>query len=63
MVADAQRSRAPIQSLVDRVAAWFVPAVIVTALLTFAVWAIFGREPRFAYALVNGVAVRIIACP
>jgi Cu+-exporting ATPase len=63
MVADAQRSRAPIQSLVDRVAAWFVPAVIVTALLTFAVWAIFGPEPRFTFALVNAVAVLIIACP
>ncbi|MCU1228767.1 MAG: copper-translocating P-type ATPase [Acidobacteria bacterium] len=63
MVSQAQRSRAPIQRLADRVAAWFVPAVIVIALLTFAVWALAGPEPRFAYALVNAVAVLIIACP
>jgi Cu+-exporting ATPase len=63
MVSQAQRSRAPIQRLADRVAAWFVPAVIVIALLTFGVWALAGPEPRFAYALVNAVAVLIIACP
>lgn len=63
MVAEAQRSRAPIQRLADSVAAWFVPAVVVASLLTFSVWAAFGPEPRFAYALVNAVAVLIIACP
>src|SRR6266481_1865222 len=63
MVAEAQRSRAPIQSLADRVSAWFVPAVALVAVLTFAGWAIWGPEPRFAYALVNAVAVLIIACP
>jgi Cu+-exporting ATPase len=62
-VAEAQRSRAPIQSLADRVAAWFVPAVVVTAALTFLVWAGFGPEPRLAHGLVNAVAVLIIACP
>jgi Cu+-exporting ATPase len=63
LVGEAQRSRAPIQRLADVVAGWFVPAVIVTAVLTFAVWALFGPEPRMAYALVNAVAVLIIACP
>lgn len=63
MVADAQRSRAPIQRLVDVVAAYFVPAVIVTALMTFAAWAMFGPAPRMAFAIVNAVAVLIIACP
>jgi Cu+-exporting ATPase len=63
MVADAQRSRAPIQRLADRVAAWFVPAVIAAALATFAGWAMAGPQPRLAYALVNAVAVLIIACP
>jgi Cu+-exporting ATPase len=63
MVSQAQRSRAPIQRLADRVAAWFVPAVIAIAVLTFVVWSIFGPEPRLAYALVNAVAVLIIACP
>ena len=63
LVAEATRSRAPIQKLADRVSAWFVPAVVLTALVTFAVWAAFGPEPRFAYALVNMVAVLIIACP
>jgi Cu+-exporting ATPase len=63
LVAQAQRSRAPLQRLADLVAAWFVPAVIVIALLTFAVWWFFGPEPRLAYALVNAVAVLIIACP
>jgi Cu+-exporting ATPase len=63
MVSQAQRSRAPIQKLADRVSAWFVPAVIVVALLTFAIWAIAGPQPRLAYAIVNAVAVLIIACP
>ena len=63
MVAQAQRSRAPIQKLADRVSAWFVPTVIAIALLTFAAWALAGPQPRLAYALVNAVAVLIIACP
>ncbi len=63
MVADAQRSRAPIQRLADAVAAWFVPLVIAVALLAFAAWAMFGPEPRFAYGLVAAVSVLIIACP
>ena len=63
MVAAAQRSRAPIQRLADKVSAWFVPAVIAVALVAFAAWAIFGPEPRFAYALVAAVTVLIIACP
>jgi Cu+-exporting ATPase len=63
MVAQAQRSRAPIQRLADKVAAYFVPAVLITAVVTFIAWAIVGPEPRFAYALINSVAVLIIACP
>ena len=63
MVAAAQRSRAPIQRLADRVSAWFVPAVILAALVAFGAWAVFGPEPRFAYALVAAVTVLIIACP
>jgi Cu+-exporting ATPase len=63
MVAQAQRSRAPIQRLADQVAGWFVPAVIAVAVLAFAVWSVFGPEPRFAYALVAAVSVLIIACP
>ena len=63
MVAAAQRSRAPIQRLADRVAAWFVPAVIAVAVLAFSAWAMFGPEPRLAYALVAAVTVLIIACP
>ncbi|GAB4222382.1 MAG: heavy metal translocating P-type ATPase [Acidobacteriota bacterium] len=63
LVAEAQRSRAPIQNLADRVAAWFVPAVIAAAVLAFVAWAAFGPSPRLAYALVNAVAVLIIACP
>ncbi len=63
LVAEAQRSRAPIQRMADRVSGWFVPAVIAVALLAFAVWAIWGPEPRLAYALVAAVAVLIIACP
>jgi P-type Cu+ transporter len=63
MVAAAQRSRAPIQRLADYVAGWFVPAVILVALVAFAAWAIYGPEPRFAYGLVAAVTVLIIACP
>ncbi|HZC22190.1 MAG TPA: heavy metal translocating P-type ATPase [Candidatus Binatia bacterium] len=63
MVSEAQRTRAPIQRLADKVSGWFVPAVIATAVLTFIVWALFGPEPRLAHALVNSVAVLIIACP
>jgi Cu+-exporting ATPase len=63
MVAEAQRSRAPIQSLADKVSGYFVPAVVLVAVLTFIVWAIWGPEPRLAHALVNAVAVLIIACP
>jgi Cu+-exporting ATPase len=63
LVGEAQRSRAPIQRLADHVAAWFVPAVVVVSIATFIVWAMFGPEPRMAYALVNAVAVLIIACP
>ena len=63
MVGQAQRSRAPIQGLADKVASWFVPAVIAIAVITFAVWALVGKEPRFVYAIVNAVAVLIIACP
>jgi len=63
MVAEAQRSRAPVQRLADAVAAWFVPAVIAVSALTFVVWASAGPAPRFAHALVNAVAVLIIACP
>jgi Cu+-exporting ATPase len=63
MVSQAQRSRAPIQRLADKVAGWFVPAVIGIAVLTFIAWATLGPEPRFAHAIVNAVAVLIIACP
>jgi len=63
MVANAQRSRAPIQRLADQVAAWFVPLVIAAAIAAFAAWSWFGPEPRFAYALVAAVSVLIIACP
>ncbi len=63
MVAEAQRSRAPIQKLADLVAGYFVPIVIVVAIVTFAIWAAVGPEPRFAHALINAVAVLIIACP
>src|SRR5579871_4319373 len=63
MVAAAQRSRAPIQRLADRVSSWFVPLVIAIAILAFAAWATFGPEPRFAYGLVAAVTVLIIACP
>ena len=63
MVGEAQRTRAPIQRLADRVAAWFVPAVIAVAAITFVIWAVAGPEPRLQNALVNAVAVLIIACP
>jgi Cu+-exporting ATPase len=63
MVSEAQRTRAPIQRLVDVVSAYFVFAVLLVAVLTFAIWALLGPEPRMAYALVNAVAVLIIACP
>jgi Cu+-exporting ATPase len=63
MVADAQRTRAPIQKLADVVSGYFVPLVIVIALIAFAIWAMFGPEPRMAYAIINAVAVLIIACP
>ncbi|MBK9314756.1 MAG: heavy metal translocating P-type ATPase [Acidobacteria bacterium] len=63
MVSEAQRSRAPIQRLADTVSAWFVPLVILASIITFVVWSLIGPEPRFVYALVNAVAVLIIACP
>ena len=63
MVAEAQRSRAPIQALADKVAGWFVPAVLGAAAITFALWLWLGPEPRVAYAIANAVAVLIIACP
>ena len=63
LVGQAQRSRAPIQRLADRVAAWFVPAVVAVAAITFIAWFAFGPQPRLAHALVNAVAVLIIACP
>lgn len=63
MVADAQRSRAPIQKLVDKVSSYFVPAVILSAIVTFAIWATIGPDPKLAHAMINAVAVLIIACP
>jgi Cu+-exporting ATPase len=63
LVSEAQRSRAPIQRLADKVSAYFVPAVVVTAILTFVIWSVAGPEPRFVYGLVNAIAVLIIACP
>ncbi len=63
LVAEAQRSKAPVQRTADVVAAWFVPAVVAVSLLAFAAWALFGPEPRLAYAVINAVAVLIIACP
>ena len=63
MVSEAQRSRAPVQRLADAVAAWFVPAVVAVSIVTFIAWSLWGPEPRLAYALVNAVAVLIIACP
>jgi Cu+-exporting ATPase len=63
MVADAQRSRAPIQALADRVSAWFVPAIVLVAVGTFAIWMLVGPEPRVGHALLNAVSVLVIACP
>jgi Cu+-exporting ATPase len=63
MVSEAQRSRAPIQSLADQVSSYFVPAVILIALLTFIIWSLMGPQPSFLYGLINAVAVLIIACP
>jgi len=63
MVSEAQRSRAPIQKMADMVAGWFVPAVLLSAIVTFIIWSVFGPEPRMAHALINAVAVLIIACP
>src|SRR5260370_36706330 len=63
LVSEAQRSRAPLQRLADRVAAYFVPAVVLAAILTFFGWIFFGPEPRFAHALVAAVSLLIIACP
>ncbi|MEC5210771.1 Cu+-exporting ATPase [Psychrobacter sp. PL15] len=63
MVAEAQRSRAPIQKLVDKVAGWFVPVVLICSVITFIIWAVFGPAPAMAFALVNAIAVLIIACP
>jgi Cu+-exporting ATPase len=63
MVGEAQRSRAPIQRLADVVASYFVPAVVIVAVITFAMWILFGPEPKLAYGLVNAIAVLIIACP
>lgn len=63
LVGEAQRSRAPLQKVADRIASWFVPAVVVVAMATFTVWAAFGPSPSIGYAIVNAVAVLIIACP
>jgi Cu+-exporting ATPase len=63
MVSEAQRTRAPIQRLADKVASYFVPAILISSAITFAVWAIFGPQPHYAHAIVNAVAVLIIACP
>src|ERR1700722_3691829 len=63
MVSDAQRSRAPVQRLADRVAGYFVPAVVLVAVLCFIAWAAFGPQPKMAHALLSAVAVLIIACP
>jgi P-type Cu+ transporter len=63
MVGEAQRSRAPIQQLADRISRWFVPAVVLVAAITFVAWLVFGPEPQLTYSLVNAIAVLIIACP
>ncbi len=63
MVADAQRSRAPIQAVADRVSGWFVPLVLLIAVVTFVVWSLVGPEPRMGHALLNAIAVLVIACP
>src|SRR5690606_28078486 len=63
LVSDAQRSRAPSQKLADSVAAWFVPGVVAVSAATFLIWLLFGPDPRLTHAVVNAVAVLIIACP
>src|SRR5690554_4478405 len=63
MVNKASRSRAPIQKLADKISGWFVPIVVLISIITFIVWAVFGPEPKYVYALVNAIAVLIIACP
>ena len=63
MVADAQRIRAPIQAVADRVSGWFVPLVVLLSLATFVVWSLVGPEPRMGHALINAIAVLVIACP
>ena len=63
MVNNASRSRAPIQNLADKISAWFVPAVVIISIITFIVWAFWGPEPAYVYALINAIAVLIIACP
>jgi Cu+-exporting ATPase len=63
MVANAQRSRAPIQAVADRISGWFVPLVVLVAAITFVVWNLVGPEPRFGHALLNAIAVLVIACP
>merc|ERR1711974_250555 len=63
MVNKASRSKAPIQNLADKISAWFVPAVVLIAIITYGVWALFGPEPAHVYALINAIAVLIIACP
>jgi Cu+-exporting ATPase len=63
MVAEAQRSRAPIQAVADRISGWFVPLVVAIAVATFVIWSLVGPEPRFGHALLNAIAVLIIACP
>src|SRR5690606_21012739 len=63
MVNKASRSRAPIQKLADKISGWFVPIVVLVSIITFIVWAVFGPEPKYVYALVNAIAVLIIACP
>jgi Cu+-exporting ATPase len=63
MVAEAQRSRAPIQALADKVSGWFVPGVVLISIIAFAIWALVGPEPRLSHALINAIAVLIIACP
>src|SRR3546814_4698509 len=63
MVAEAQRSRAPIQRMADQVSGWFVPVVMGVAVLAFVIWGVWGPEPRFAHGLIAAVSVLIIACP